>query len=128
METEELQILEDEKYECECHLKTSYSRMIKNVSLFGETISISNKGKLLDIRENSIGSLCISKVLEPECICSTQNISASFSTKYFQTFAKGTQIADTVYLWVSDEKPICFTYVPNETCSLQFYLAPKIVD
>ena len=130
METEELQIPEDEKYECECHLKSSvFHEMIKNVSVFGETISISNKGKLLDIRgENSNGSLCISKVLEPECISSTQNISASFSTKYFQTFARGTQIADTVYLWVSEEKPICFTYVPNETCSLQFYLAPKIVD
>ncbi len=130
MESNELQIPEDEKYECECHLKSSaFYEMIKNVSVFGDTISISNKGKLLDIRgENSIGSLCISKVLEPECISSIENISASFSTKYFQTFARGTQIADVVYLWISDEKPICFTYIPNETCSLQFFLAPKLMD
>ena len=127
MEVQRLQIPEDEIYESEFHMSSvELSDHVKNMSSFGPNITFSVKDKLIDMKSVDItGTLQISKVFGRSSIVTRRNISATFSTKYLLKLTKGVSIAKEVSVWLSEEKPLCLHFIPNEHCNVKFFLAPR---
>jgi len=111
-------------------------RIIRDLSQFGDTISISAlKDKVQFSTSGSLGSGNIklsqtSSEAEDKSVTIDINepVSAQFSVKYLNLFLKAASVSTRLKLSFSDDVPLMMEFRLGQLGNLKYYLAPKIED
>lgn len=128
IETEKLQIPENEE-ECKIQLNGGlFHDMIKNISIVNETLHLNVVGKVVNFEvKGDIGNVNFCKSFTREKMTSKKNLNLQFSMKYILMFSKAHVFSKNLEIQLRNEQPMELLYSLDKSW-IRFFLAPKFDD
>lgn len=126
----------DTEYKCTVRMPAGeFQRIIRDISVFGDTCSISVTKE--GIRFSANGDLGTGNIMlkhnaavdkEDDAVIITMEepVDLNFALRYLTLFTKATALGPTVTLSMSPDVPIVVEYPVDTMGSIRYYLAPKI--
>ena len=128
IETEKLQIPEEEE-ECKIMMDGwQFYDMIKNISIVNESLDINVTGKVVNFEvQGDIGKVNFCKSFTREKMSSKHNLRLQFSMRYIVMFSKAHTFSRNLEIQLRNEQPMQLLYSVGNSW-IRFFLAPKFDD
>lgn len=134
IESEYMEIPEQELTVEASICSTKFQRIMKDLAIFGDTVSIiaslanSDSDERIAFNvEGESGNITID--MKPDTINITDNVHGLFALRYMNTIAKASALAPTVQLHMIPDAPVCVSYsLEDDKGWFKFFLAPKMSD
>lgn len=129
IDSEDPEIPSDTTYDAEALLKsTLFAKQIKDCSVIGDRVTISMAEPSLVMKtEGDLGTFHVESTGE-SCIVQGEHKGFSYSVKFLSLFTAATPMSGHVRLSLSNEMPLCVSYVCGKGGRIDFYLAPWCED
>ena len=127
----------DTDYDARVTMPSSeFSRIVRELSQLSETVKVRTTKKSIlfsvdgdvgrgemELKENTS-----EKQTEKIAIDVDDEVEASFSLTFLNSFCKGGALSDSVRLLLSENTPLVVEYKIGDLGTLKYYLAPKLQD
>jgi proliferating cell nuclear antigen len=125
IDSEDPTIPSDMVYDAEALLlSTLFAKQIKDCSVIGERVSISMTEPTLCLRtKGDLGTFQVESTGEA-CIVCGEHTGFPYSTRFLCLFTAATPMSDKVRLSLSNDMPLCVSYVCGKGGRMDLYLAP----